>query len=129
MVYKTLEQLVADLSFIRGHLDYSPSDTPDDIIMKCERLSGCLGLAAEITSQAKSIYNLKVQDVIKEGTVKVSFSNERTKCFDAEANVEHTVMEMTKRYYEAVLGQLDYYRSRLSFLGKEMDYSKRSKSI
>lgn len=126
MVYKTTTQIIEDLKFIREHLDYEPADTPDDVVTKCEKLSGCLGLAAEITAQSKSKYNLKVQQVIREGTIKVAFSNERTKCFDAEANIEHTLMDMSKRYYEAVLSQLDYYRSRLSLLGKEMDYSKKS---
>lgn len=127
MVYKTVEQIIKDLQFIRTSLDYEPADTPDDVINKCEKLSGSLGLASELCAQSKSLYNMKIRQVINEGSVKVSFSNERTKYFDAEANIEHTVMDMSKKYFEAVTSQLDYYRSRISLLGKEMDYSKKSK--
>lgn len=120
-----IQQVISNLSSVRAALDYSPADTIDDVTTKSEKLSSILGTISESTAWAEWLYNNKVRQIINEGAVKVSFATERTKCFDAEANIEFRTYEISKNYLKSVYAQLDLYRSRLSSLTKEYEYSTR----
>lgn len=125
-----IQQVIVNLKAVREVLDYSPADTIDDITNKSEKLSGILGTISETASWADWLYNSKVRKIINEGTVKVSYAAERTKCFDAAADIEFRSHQIAKNYLKSVYSQLDLYRSRLSLLSKEYEYNtKKSKSV
>ena len=125
-----IQQVIVNLSSIREALDYTPADPAEDIINKSEKLSSILGTISETHAWAEWLYNNKVRQIINEGTVKVSYAAERTKCFDAVAEIEFRSYEISKNYLKSVYSQIDLYRSRLSLISKEYEYTTRkSKSV
>jgi len=120
------EAIITNITRIREVLDHNPADTPVAVIEKCELISSVLGLSSECKVWAETNYNKRFHQVIVGKEITVTFAAERTKCVNDAAEIEFRLMELTESYFKNLMAQLDYYRSRLSFLGKEYEYHRKN---